>query len=56
MDNRGKRSLVLDLGRAAARQALDRVLDRSDVLLTNLLHACRATRWIPPRCAARARR
>ena len=37
MDNRGKRSLVLDLGRAAARQALDRVLDRSDVLLTNLL-------------------
>jgi crotonobetainyl-CoA:carnitine CoA-transferase CaiB-like acyl-CoA transferase len=37
MDNRGKRSLALDLGRPAARSALDRVLDRADVLLTNLL-------------------
>ena len=37
MDNRGKRSLVLDLGRESARRALERVLDRADVLLTNLL-------------------
>jgi len=37
MDNRGKRSLTLDLARPAARAALDRVLDRADVLLTNLL-------------------
>jgi crotonobetainyl-CoA:carnitine CoA-transferase CaiB-like acyl-CoA transferase len=37
MDNRGKRSLVLDLTRPPARKALDRVLDRADVLLTNLL-------------------
>lgn len=37
MDNRGKRSLCLDLGRPEARAALDRVLDRADVLLTNLL-------------------
>jgi len=37
MDNRGKRSLGLDLGVPAARRALDRVLDGADVLLTNLL-------------------
>lgn len=37
MDNRGKRSLALDLSRPAARAALDRVLDGADVLLTNLL-------------------
>lgn len=37
MDNRGKKSLVLDLRRAAARTALERVIDRSDVVLTNLL-------------------
>jgi len=37
MDNRGKRSLALDLNRPAARRALDRVLDGADVLLTNLL-------------------
>jgi crotonobetainyl-CoA:carnitine CoA-transferase CaiB-like acyl-CoA transferase len=37
MDNRGKRSLTLDLGRPAARRALDRVLDGADILLTNLL-------------------
>jgi crotonobetainyl-CoA:carnitine CoA-transferase CaiB-like acyl-CoA transferase len=37
MDNRGKRSLTLDLARPAAREALERVLDRADVLLTNLL-------------------
>ena len=37
MDNRGKRSLGLDLGRPAARDALIRVIDRADVVLTNML-------------------
>ncbi len=42
MDNRGKRSLVLDLRRSAARDALQRVIDGSDVVLTNLLPGRRA--------------
>lgn len=37
MDNRGKRSLALDLSKPEARDALLRVIDRSDVVLTNLL-------------------
>jgi len=37
MDNRGKRSLALDLTREPARRALRRVVDRADILLTNLL-------------------
>ena len=37
MDNRGKRSLALDLTRPEALAALLRVIDRSDVVLTNLL-------------------
>ena len=37
MDNRGKRSLALDLSRAEAREALLRVIDGVDVVLTNLL-------------------
>ncbi len=37
MDNRGKRSLALDLGRSEARDALRRVIARADVVLTNLL-------------------
>jgi crotonobetainyl-CoA:carnitine CoA-transferase CaiB-like acyl-CoA transferase len=37
MDNRGKRSLALDLSKAEARDALLRVIDRADVVLTNLL-------------------
>ena len=37
MDNRGKRSLVLDLSQPAARSALDRVIDGADVVLTNML-------------------
>ena len=37
MDNRGKRSIALDLTRPAARRALERVIDRADVVLTNLL-------------------
>jgi crotonobetainyl-CoA:carnitine CoA-transferase CaiB-like acyl-CoA transferase len=37
MDNRGKRSIMLDLARPEARAALLRILDRADVFLTNLL-------------------
>jgi crotonobetainyl-CoA:carnitine CoA-transferase CaiB-like acyl-CoA transferase len=37
MDNRGKRSLALDLSKPEAREALLRVIDRADVVLTNLL-------------------
>ncbi len=37
MDNRGKRSLALDLAKPEARDALLRVIDRADVVLTNLL-------------------
>jgi len=37
MDNRGKRSLTLDLARPAAREALVRVIDGADAVLTNML-------------------
>ena len=37
MDNRGKRSLALDLTRPEALEALQAVIDRADVVLTNLL-------------------
>jgi len=37
MDNRGKRSLTLDLQREPGREALRRVVDGADVVLTNLL-------------------
>ena len=37
MDNRGKRSIALDLTRADARSALDRMIDGADVFITNLL-------------------
>jgi crotonobetainyl-CoA:carnitine CoA-transferase CaiB-like acyl-CoA transferase len=37
MDNRGKRSIMLDLTRPDVRKALLRVVDRADVLITNLL-------------------
>ena len=37
MDNRGKRSLALDLRRSEAREALLSVIDTADVLLTNML-------------------
>jgi crotonobetainyl-CoA:carnitine CoA-transferase CaiB-like acyl-CoA transferase len=37
MDNRAKRSLTLDLTRPEAREALLRVVEGADVLLTNLL-------------------
>jgi crotonobetainyl-CoA:carnitine CoA-transferase CaiB-like acyl-CoA transferase len=41
MDNRGKRSLMLDLGRAEAREALLRLIDRAEIAITNLLPARR---------------
>lgn len=37
MDNRGKRSLALDLNRPAAQQALATLIDGADVVLTNML-------------------
>jgi crotonobetainyl-CoA:carnitine CoA-transferase CaiB-like acyl-CoA transferase len=37
MDNRGKRSLTLDVTREAARNALRRVIDRADIVITNML-------------------
>ncbi len=36
MDNRGKRSLTLDITRPAARDALQKLIDRADVFLTNV--------------------
>ncbi len=39
MDNRGKRSVALDLALPAAVDALKRLVDRADVLLTNMLPA-----------------
>jgi crotonobetainyl-CoA:carnitine CoA-transferase CaiB-like acyl-CoA transferase len=41
MDNRGKRSIVLDLTRPEAREALLRMIDRADIFITNLLPARR---------------
>jgi len=41
MDNRGKRSLVLDLGDADARAALLHLVERAEVFITNLLPARR---------------
>jgi crotonobetainyl-CoA:carnitine CoA-transferase CaiB-like acyl-CoA transferase len=37
MDNRGKRSLALDITKEAARAALLRVIDGADVVVTNML-------------------
>lgn len=37
MDNRGKRSIVLDLQRVEARDALLRMVDRAEIFITNLL-------------------
>ncbi|HYB13477.1 MAG TPA: CoA transferase, partial [Myxococcota bacterium] len=37
MDNRGKRSLALDLTRPEAREAVVRLIDRAEIFITNLL-------------------
>lgn len=42
LDNRGKRSLLLDLTDAEARSALLRLIDTADVVTTNLLPGRRA--------------
>jgi crotonobetainyl-CoA:carnitine CoA-transferase CaiB-like acyl-CoA transferase len=42
MENRGKRSLALDLRSEAAQSALARVVEAADVVLTNMLPARRA--------------
>ncbi|MCP5060710.1 MAG: CoA transferase [bacterium] len=42
MDNRGKRTLMLDLKRPEAQDALARLIDRSEIFLTNLLPRRRA--------------
>jgi crotonobetainyl-CoA:carnitine CoA-transferase CaiB-like acyl-CoA transferase len=55
MDNRGKRSLALDLTRPAARAALARVIERADVVLTNLLPARAARYGVDPETLRRAR-
>jgi crotonobetainyl-CoA:carnitine CoA-transferase CaiB-like acyl-CoA transferase len=55
MDNRGKRSLALDLTRPEARAALLRVIDRADVVLTNLLPVRQRRFGLDP-AALRARR
>jgi crotonobetainyl-CoA:carnitine CoA-transferase CaiB-like acyl-CoA transferase len=41
MDNKGKRSLALDLSRIEAREALLRLIDRAEIFITNLLPARR---------------
>ncbi|MDH3211290.1 MAG: CoA transferase [Myxococcales bacterium] len=41
MDNKGKRSLVLDLAKPEARAALLRMIERADIFITNLLPARR---------------
>ena len=41
MDNRGKRSVTLDLTRSEAREGLLRVIEGADVVITNLLPARR---------------
>ena len=48
MDNRGKRSLTLDLKQPAALDALGRVLDSADVFLTNMLPGRRTRFGIDP--------
>ena len=55
MDNRGKRSLALDLTRAAARRALLRVVDGADVVLSNMLPA-RLAKYGLDAASLRARR
>jgi crotonobetainyl-CoA:carnitine CoA-transferase CaiB-like acyl-CoA transferase len=55
MDNRGKRSVALDLALPQAVAALHRLVDRADVLLTNMLPARLARVGLDP-AVLRARR
>jgi crotonobetainyl-CoA:carnitine CoA-transferase CaiB-like acyl-CoA transferase len=55
MDNRGKRSVTLDLALPEAIDALQRLVDRADVLLTNMLPARLAKLGLDP-SALRERR
>jgi crotonobetainyl-CoA:carnitine CoA-transferase CaiB-like acyl-CoA transferase len=55
MDNRGKRSVALDLALPEAVEALRRLVDRADVLLTNMLPARLARLGLDP-SALRTRR
>src|SRR5262250_2871289 len=55
MDNRGKRSVALDLALPEAVDALHRLVERADVLLTNMLPARLAKLGLDP-SALRARR
>jgi crotonobetainyl-CoA:carnitine CoA-transferase CaiB-like acyl-CoA transferase len=55
MDNRGKRSVALDLALPEAVEALQRIVDRADVLLTNMLPVRLARLGLDP-SALRARR
>jgi crotonobetainyl-CoA:carnitine CoA-transferase CaiB-like acyl-CoA transferase len=55
MDNRGKRSVALDLALPEAVAALHRLVDRADVLLTNMLPERLARLGLDP-AALRARR
>jgi crotonobetainyl-CoA:carnitine CoA-transferase CaiB-like acyl-CoA transferase len=48
MDNRGKRSVALDLALPAAVEALQRLVDRADVFLTNMLPARLAKLGLDP--------
>jgi len=48
MDNRGKRSVALDLALPQAVEALKRLVDRADVLLTNMLPARLAKLGLDP--------
>src|SRR5215510_10543671 len=48
MDNRGKRSVALDLALPEAVRALERLVARADVLLTNLLPARLARYGLDP--------
>jgi len=48
MDNRGKRSLALDLALPQALEALAKVVDRADVLITNLLPERQAKYGVDP--------
>jgi crotonobetainyl-CoA:carnitine CoA-transferase CaiB-like acyl-CoA transferase len=54
LDNRGKRSVVLDLRRAAGQEVMERLLDRADVFVTNMRVAALERLGLGP-AAVRAR-